>query len=200
MTNFKQRFFLQYASLGLAELIGQYRDKHEPKKGDRFNVEGITYEIGPAKMTGEGIEFEISSKIPQDELTSKVDMGNYFNAVKTQMQRADRPPLAIDKENIVREISEEETKERDYVKLRYHFTEEELYDEKAVSAEIQRLQKDPSKAQIPHIPGINTVAGRVVLILLKRNLQDYAKAAMDGLIMANQSTRKQMSKPTSRVS
>ena len=43
MTNFKEQFFLQYASLGLAELIARYRTQYEPKKGDRFNVEGITY-------------------------------------------------------------------------------------------------------------------------------------------------------------
>ena len=68
MANFKQQFFLQFASLGLTELIADYRNRYEPKKGDRFNVEGITYEIGPAKITREGVEFEVSSKIPQDEL------------------------------------------------------------------------------------------------------------------------------------
>ena len=51
MTNFKQQFFVQFASLGLAELIADYRARYEPKKGDRFNVEGITYEIGPAFMS-----------------------------------------------------------------------------------------------------------------------------------------------------
>ena len=51
MANFKQQFFLQFASLGLTELIADYRNRYEPKKGDRFNVEGITYEIGPAKIT-----------------------------------------------------------------------------------------------------------------------------------------------------
>ena len=82
MANFKQQFFLQFASLGLAELIADYRTRYEPKKGDRFNVEGITYEIGPASMSHAGIEFEVSSKIPQDELPSKADMVKYFEAVK----------------------------------------------------------------------------------------------------------------------
>jgi hypothetical protein len=192
MTNFKQQFFLQYASLGLTELILQYRTQYEPKKGDRFNVEGITYEIWPAKMTGEGIEFEISSKIPQEELPNKADMQRYFEGVKALLLQGEKSPRSIDRENIVREISEEETKERDYVKLRYCYAEAELYDNAAVNAEIQRLQHDPSKAQLPSIPGVNTLAGRVVLTLLKQNIQRYAKTSMDRLIQANENTRQKI--------
>jgi len=200
MTNFKEQFFLQYASLGLAELIAQYRSRYEPKKGDRFNVDGITYEIGPAKMTGEGIEFEISSKIPQDELPRKADMAKYFAAVKALMLQASKPPVSIDRENIIREISEEETKERDYVKLRYQLKEEELYDNKAVNAELKKLQRDPSKVHIPQISGVNTLAGRVVLLLLKQNTQRQAKAAMDRLIKANDTTRHKMRTTATKAS
>jgi len=200
MTNFKQQFFLQYASLGLAELITQYRAHYEPKKGDRFNVEGITYEIGPAKMTAKGIEFEISSKIPQEELPKKADMVKYFEAVKKMMRQAEKAPLSIDMENIIREISEEETKERDYVKLLYSYAEEELCGDKAVRAELKRLQQDPSKGEVPPVPGVNTLAGRVVLSLLKRNIQQGAKVAMDGLIKANTSTRKKMRTTVERAS
>jgi hypothetical protein len=39
---------------------------------------------------------------------------------------------------------------------------------------------------------VNTVAGRVVLSLLKRNVQRHAKAIMDELIKANEETRQQM--------
>ena len=141
MANFKQQFFLQFASLGLTELIADYRTRYEPKKGDRFNVEGITYEIGPAKITPAGIEFEVSSKIPQDELPSKADMMKYFETVKIWMQRSGRVPLSIDMENIVREISEEETKERDYVKLRYCLAEQSLYTDAMVNTELKRLQE-----------------------------------------------------------
>ena len=199
MANFKEQFFLQYASLGLAELIAQYRSHYEPKKGDRFNVEGITYEIGPAKMTEEGIEFEISSKIPQDELPKKADMAKYFTAVKALMLHASKAPVTIDRENIVREISEEETKERDYVKLRYRFGEEELYDDNAVNAEIKKLQRDPSTAQIPHISGVNTLAGRVVLVLLKENIQRHGREVMDRLIKANEATRQKMRTTAARA-
>ena len=192
MANFKQQFFLQFASLGLTELIGEYRSRYEPKKGDRFNVEGITYEIGPAKITQDGIEFEISSKIPQDELPSKADMVKYFGAVKTLMLQSGSVPLSIDMENIVREISEEETKERDYVKLRYHLSETTLYNDTTVNAELKRLQEQPGTVKVPEIPGVNTLAGRVVLSLLKRNVQHQARAIMDDLIKANEATRQQM--------
>jgi hypothetical protein len=192
MANFKQQFFLQFASLGLTELIADYRTHYEPKKGDRFNVEGITYEIGPATMSREGIEFEVSSKIPQDELPSKADMVRYFEAVKALMTRAGKVPSSIDMENIVREISEEETKERDYVKLRYCLAENTLYDDDMVNTELKRLQEHPAAVKPPEIPGVNTVAGRVVLSLLKRNVQRQAKAIMDELIKANEETRQQM--------
>jgi hypothetical protein len=192
MANFKQQFFLQFASIGLTELIADYRSRYEPKKGDRFNVEGITYEIGPAKVTQEGIEFEVSSKIPQDELPSKADMLKYFEAVRALMQGSHKVPLSIDMENIVREISEEETKERDYVKLRYCLPEHTLYNDAMVNAELKRLQEQPEAAQLPDIPGVNTVAGRVVLNLLKQNVQRQAKAIMDELIQANEETRQQM--------
>jgi hypothetical protein len=192
MANFKQQFFLQFASLGLTDLIADYRNRYEPKKGDRFNVEGITYEIGPAKMTQAGIEFEVSSKIPQDELPSKADMMKYFEAVKTWMQRSGRVPLSIDMENIIREISEEETKERDYVKLRYCLAEHSLYNNTLVNAELKRLQEHPGEGKLPDIPGVNTAAGRVVLNLLKHNVQQQAKAIMDDLIKANVETRQQV--------
>jgi hypothetical protein len=192
MANFKHQFFLQFASIGLTELIADYRNRYEPKKGDRFNVDGITYEIGPAKITQEGIEFEVSSKIPQDELPSKADMMKYFEAVRALMQRSGRVPLSIDMENIVREISEEETKERDYVKLRYCLAEHTLYNDGMVNDELKRLQEQPETAQLPDIPGVNTVAGRVVLNLLKHNVQRQAKTIMDELIQANEETRQQM--------
>jgi hypothetical protein len=189
MTNYKQQFFLQFASLGLSELIADYRTRYEPKKGDRFNVEGITYEIGPAKMTESGIEFEISSKIPQDELASKADMQQYFETVRALMTQMGSTPLSIDMENIVREISEEETKERDYVKLRYCFPEHMLYSDDGVKAEIIRHQEDPEHTPLPSISGVNTLAGRVVLSLLKRNIQQQARTVMDRLIQANEDTR-----------
>jgi len=192
MANFKQQFFLQFASLGLTELIADYRNRYEPKKGDRFNVEGITYEIGPPIITQEGIEFEVSSKIPQEELPSKADMMKYFEAVRGLMQRSGRVPLSIDMENIIREISEEETKERDYVKLRYCLAEDTLYNDTMVNAELKRLHEQREAVRLPDIPGVNTVAGRLVLNLLKHNVQCQAKAIMDELIQANEETRQQM--------
>jgi len=195
MTNFKQQFFVQFASLGLAELIADYRARYEPKKGDRFNVEGITYEIGPAFMSQAGIEFEVSSKIPQEELPSKAHMVKYFEAVKDLMTRMGRVPLSIDMENIVREISEEETKERDYVKLRYCLAETTLYDDNMVGAELKRVQERSTAVELPDIPGVNTLAGRVVLSLLKQNVQRHGKAIMDELIKANEETRQQMRTP-----
>jgi hypothetical protein len=108
------------------------------------------------------------------------------------MPRSGKVPLSIDMENIIREISEEETKERDYVKLRYCLAEHTLYNDAMVNAELKRLQEQPEAVTLPDIPGVNTVAGRMVLNLLKHNVQRQAKTIMDELIQANQETRQQV--------
>ena len=53
-------------------------------------------------------------------------------------------------------------------------------------------QEQAGEVTLPEIPGVNTVAGRVVLDLLKRNVQQQAKAIMDDLIKANEEIRQQL--------
>ena len=119
-------------------------------------------------------------------------MMKYFETVRALMQRSGKVPLSIDMENIIREINEEETKERDYVKLRYCLPEQTLYNDTMLNAELKRLQEQPEAVVLPDIPGVNTVAGRMVLNLLKQNVQHQAKAIMDELIQANEETRQQV--------
>jgi hypothetical protein len=61
-----------------------------------------------------------------------------------------------------------------------------------VNDELKRLQEQPEAMHPPEIAGVNTVAGRVVLNLLKHNVQRQAKAIMDELIQANEETRQHM--------
>jgi len=200
MATFRQQLFHQFAAQGLAASIAAFNAQYQPKKDNRFNVDGITYEIGPARLSEDSIAFEISSKIPQDELDDRDDFVSYFAAIQDFLKHDAKQPEASDMENIVQEVGGEETKERDYVKLLYSYAEEELCGDKAVRAELKRLQQDPSKGEVPPVPGVNTLAGRVVLSLLKRNIQQGAKVAMDGLIKANTSTRKKMRTTVERAS
>ncbi len=64
-----------------------------------------------------------------------------------------------------------------------------------VGAELKRVQERSTAVELPDIPGVNTLAGRVVLSLLKQNVQRHGKAIMDELIKANEETRQQMRTP-----
>src|SRR5262245_48476347 len=59
MSNFRQQLFHQFASQGLATSIDAFKTQYQPKKENRFNIDGITYEIGPARLNGDTITFEI---------------------------------------------------------------------------------------------------------------------------------------------
>jgi hypothetical protein len=193
MANFRQQLFHEYASRGITTSIEAFKARYQPKKESRFNVDGITYEIGPARLSDDNIEFEISSKIPQDELASRDDFESYFAAIKDVLKGDSRQPVEIDMDSIVQEIGGEETKERDYVRLRYRYQLDEMYSNKAVGAEIARLQKNPAARQIPDVPNVNTLAGRVVLLCVEDFMQQEATTRMERLIVANQEVRQTFS-------
>ena len=96
MSNFRQQLFHQFASQGLATSIDTFKTQYQPKKENRFNIDGITYEIGPARLNGDSITFEISSKIPQDELDDREDFASFFSAIQDFLKRDAKQPAAID--------------------------------------------------------------------------------------------------------
>lgn len=186
MSNFREQLFQQFASQGIAVSIDEFKSKYQPKKENRFNVEGITYETSPARVSQAGLEFEISSKIPQEEITDRSDFEAYFEAIKSVLASDTRRPAAIDMENIVHEVNGEEIKERDYVRLRYHYSFDEICDNEVVGTEVARLQKDPNARPLPHIPNVNTLTGKVVLICIEDFFRQEATLRMERLIEANQ--------------
>lgn len=194
MTTFRQQLFHQFASQGLAASIEAFNVQYQPKKDNRFNVDGITYEIGPARLDEDHMTFEISSKIPQDELDDREDCASYFAAIQDFLQHDAKQPEAIDMENIVQEVGGEETKERDYVRLRYRCAFHEMYSDAAIAAEIARVQQDPTTRPIPEITNVNTLAGRVVLLCVEDFMHQEATARMQRLIEANQEVRQVFSK------
>lgn len=194
MANFRQQLFHQFASRGLIASIEAFKVQHQPKKENRFNVDGITYEIGSARLSGDSISFEISSKIPQDELDDREDFTSYFTAIQDFLRHDTRQPTAVDMENIVQEVGEEEVKERDYVRLRYSYAFHEMSSDAAVAAAIARAQQDPTARPIPEIANVNTLAGRVVLLCVEDFMQQEATTRMQRLIEANQEVRQTFGK------
>jgi len=194
MSNFRQQLFHQFASQGLTTSIEAFKTQYQPKKENRFNVDGITYEIGPARLDGESITFEISSKIPQDELDDREDFSSYFSAIQDCLKHDTKQPTAVDMENIIQEVGGEETKERDYVRLRYSYAFNEMYNDTDVAAAIARIQQDPMAHPVPDIANVTTLAGRVVLLCVEDFMQQEATRRMQRLIEANQEVRQAFGK------
>ena len=194
MTTFRQQLFHQFASQGLVASVEAFNAQYQPKKDNRFNVDGITYEIGPARLNEDSITFEISSKIPQDELDEREDFTGYFVAIQDCLKHDAKLPEASDMENIVQEVGGDETKERDYVRLRYRYAFHEMYSDAAIAAEIARVQQDPSRRPVPEITNVNTLAGRVVLLCVEDFMHQETTARMQRLIEANQEVRQVFSK------
>lgn len=188
MATLRDQVFKEYAQMGINETIATFRSKFQVKKGDRFNYQGITYEIGPPSVGQGEIEFEISSKIPQDELSGSMTLDAYFKEVKKLIGRRGKKPFAIDKENIVREVGDDEVKERDYVKLKYRYEDSELYETKAI-VEQSAAMDEKELSSLPNIPGVQTVAGRLVLLAIRDGLRAASHETMEHLIEANEQVR-----------
>lgn len=189
MSNFRQQLFQQFASQGITVSVEAFQSKYQPKKENRFNVDGITYETSPARLSENSLEFEISSKIPQDELADRDDFDSYFSAIKETIEHDEKRPEAMDMENIVQEIGGEDVKERDYVRLRYRYDFDEICSNEKVAAEIALYQKDPESHPLPDIPNVNTLAGKVVLICVQDFFREEATTRMERLVEANQQVR-----------
>ena len=196
MSSLQSQLFVQTASVTLNRLTKDLQKEIEPKKGDRFNVEGITYEIGPPKFvdSDRAIRFEISSKIPGEELPESCDHAKYFQQIEKRNASA-KKPVSADMENIVRETRDQERKERDYVKLTYQYEENELYDDKDILKDIEVFSKGAKDKEMPpKVPGVTTLAGRLILERVQSSLYDVAKVNVESLIDANAKVRAELKK------
>ena len=194
MANFREQLFQQFASQGISVSIGEFQTKYQPKKENRFNVDGITYETSPAKLNEGGVEFEISSKIPQDELDDRNDFTTYFEAIKGVLAADERQPIATDMDNIIQDVGSEDLKERDYVRLCYRYNYDEMCDNDAVVALIAKHQNEPDARPLPTVPNVNTLAGKVALVCVEDFFREEATARMERLIVANQQVRETFGK------
>ena len=189
MPNFREQLFLQFASQGIEKSIDYFQSQYQPKKEQRFNFDEITYETSQIKLSEGGLEFEISSKIPQDELLNRNDFESYFSAIKDVLAPDTKQPIATDMENIVHEVGGEEVKERDYVRLRYRYSLDEACSNDVIAEEIAKYQQDPSSRELPEIANVNTLAGKLVLVLVEDFFENEASVRMNRLIEANQQVR-----------
>ncbi|NIP99619.1 MAG: hypothetical protein GWM98_03615 [Nitrospinaceae bacterium] len=189
MPSLKGILFNQFASEGLSQLIAEFQNKYKTKKGRRFNNHDITYEISRPALQDNCLEFEISSKIPQEELPTAEDVSAYFEKIKKIIEGRTRPPESIEMENIVWDSKKDTEKEREYVKLLYRYPLEDLYDDTEIVKRSQAHAADPAKNPVPDIPGGFTTPGKIALVMVKEKIQEFCRAHINDLIEANTKVR-----------
>lgn len=189
MSSLKGLLFNQYANDGLTHLVEEMQNKYKPKKGRRFNHSNITYEISRPNLKNNAIEFEISSKLPEDELKSSAERNDYFAQIKKIISAEKKKPVSIQRENIVWDSTKEREKERDYVKLVYQYPLDALFDDKAVQSQYEKMRKEGTAEALPSVPSASTAQGKLVLIMVRSRLQEIGRAHIDHLIKANKEVR-----------
>ncbi|MEE9498686.1 MAG: hypothetical protein V3V24_05055 [Nitrospinaceae bacterium] len=189
MASLKGLLFNQYAGEGLSQLIEELQSKYKPKKGRRFNQNDITYEISRPVLHDNSLEFEISSKIPQDELTSEKEMQTYYKAIKKIINAQKKKPTSIERENIIWDAKKETEKEREYVKLHYSYPLEDLYNDKEILKRCKDLEEGSAKEALPDIPGGFTTPGKIALLMVREKIQEFCRHHITILIEANKKVR-----------
>ncbi|MGY8760590.1 MAG: hypothetical protein ACKVK9_05580 [Nitrospinaceae bacterium] len=189
MPTLKGLLFSQYAAEGLSALIEEMQSSYTAKKGRRFNNDNITYEISRPALKGNAIEFEISSKIPEDELKTPKEMQSYFDQMKKNLAKSKNKPESIERENIVWDSKKETEKKRDYVKLQYRFPLDDLFDDKVVVKRQEKVMSGEVDPSMPDSSSAFTKAGNVVLGIVRETMQQRGKENLLELMEVNKKVK-----------
>jgi hypothetical protein len=190
MATLKGILFSKYADKGLNSLLEEMQKKYSEKKGRRFNHDNITYEVSRGGLVDDNMQFEISSKIPQDELKGHKDMKGYFTEIKKLATKFRKKPIAIEMENIVIDTKTNTEKKRDYVKLLYSYPLNELYNDQEISEKTKGIMHQTKGAMLAsEASGALTQQGNLALQLVKESTQSLARQNIEDLIGANKKVR-----------
>ena len=189
MPTLKGLLFSQYAAEGLSALVEEMQSSYTAKKGRRFNNDNITYEISRPALKGNAIEFEISSKIPEDELKTPKEMQSYFDQMKKNLAKSKNKPESIERENIVWDSKKETEKKRDYVKLQYRFPLDDLFDDKVVVKRQEKVMSGEVDPSMPDSSSAFTKAGNVVLGIVRETMQKRGKDNLLELMEVNKKVK-----------
>jgi hypothetical protein len=189
MPTLKGLLFSQYAAEGLTALVEEMQSSYTAKKGRRFNNDNITYEISRPALKGNAIEFEISSKIPEDELKTPKEMQSYFDQMKKNLAKSKNKPESIERENIVWDSKKETEKKRDYVKLQYRFPLDDLFDDKVVVKRQEKVMSGEVDPSMPDSSSAFTKTGNVVLGIVRETVQQRGKENLLELIEVNKKVK-----------
>ena len=189
MPTLKGLLFNQYAAEGLSLLVEELQSKYTAKKGRRFNHNNVTYEISRPSLNQGAIEYEISSKIPEDEIKNPKEMQAYFQQIKKILSKGKLKPESVEMENIVWDSKKETEKKRDYVKLLYKFPLDNLFDDQVVAKRHENIMTGQADPSVPHSSSAFTMAGNVVLADVRDTIQNNGRENLNNLIEANKEVK-----------
>ena len=189
MPTMKGLLFNQFAAEGLNSLVEEMQSKYTTKKGRRFNHNNVTYEVSRPSLNDGAIEYEISSKIPEDEIKGTKEMQAYFQQIKKILSKGKSKPESIEMENIVWDSKKNTEKKRDYVKLLYKLPLDDLFDDKVVAKRHENILAGNKEADIPHSASAFTMAGNVVLADVRDTMHNAGRNNVDNLIDANKQVK-----------
>ena len=189
MPTLKSLLFNQFAAEGLSALVEEMQSSYTTKKGRRFNHNNITYEISRPALKGNTIEVEISSKIPEDEIKTPKAMESYFDQMKKTLSKSKNKPKSIERENIVWDFKKETEKKRDYVKLLYSYPLDDLFDNKVVAQRHEQVMSGQADLAMPDSSSAFTMAGRVVLGVVRETIQRLGKDSLTELMEVNKKVK-----------
>ena len=185
MATLKELLFGKYAGEGLNSLVEEMQKRYSKKKGRRFNHDNITYEISRGGVIDESMQFEVSSKIPQDELKGNKDMKSYFAEIKKLATKFKSKPITIEMENIVLDTKKNTEKERDYVKLLYSYPLNDLYSDKEILEKAEEMSQIKGNKSTAKARGALTQQGNLALQIVQETTQSFARQNIEDLISAN---------------
>ena len=185
MPTLKGLLFNQYAAEGLSLLVEELQSEYTAKKGRRFNHKNVTYEISRPSLNQGAIEYEISSKIPEDEIKNPKEMQSYFQQIKNILSKEKLKPESIEMENIVWDSKKETEKKRDYVKLLYKLPLDDLFDDQLVAKRYESITQGQADPCVADSSSAFTAAGNVVLADVRDTIQNIGRESVNSLIEAN---------------
>jgi signal recognition particle subunit SEC65 len=188
MSTLKGLLFNQYATEALSALVEEMQSKYSAKKGRRFNHDNITYEISRPTLRDNCIEFEISSKIPEDEFKNPKEMQSFYEKIKKVLAKGKNKPVSVAMENIVWDSRKDNEKKRDYVKLQYQCPLDDLFDNNDVVKQAQEARSG-SDDPTPKSPSTFTQAGGIVLENVRESIHQFGRDSLNKLIDANKKLR-----------
>ncbi len=174
--------FERHSRSALTAVIKEMQKDYTPKKGDRFNVDGLTYEIGNLSVKSSVLSFELSSKIPHDSIPAdKHD--EFYKKVVAAVDAQGKLYSEARKEGITKAKDAEQ--KRDYVKLIYNLPLEEIFDQNGITEQVLQGKLKVSDEEIAHIKGSFSKMGKIVVLFFEKAVHDLFCSEIKKLIEAN---------------